>query len=421
VSADRPGPSRGLAALLAASLVLGALYRNAWVEDMEWKYDEQTMFRASQRAGVSEPWLWTGMRSGVGAPNPGMSVWVFAALARVSGAREPLALGRAVMVTNSLALALLLLFARVKPEEEERAAWLWAGALAAVNPGAVQLQRKIWAQSILPIFSLAALLGWWNRRTRWGAFLWGAVGACLGQIHMSGFFFAAALALWTALFDRRSGAPPRWRWWLLGSALAAWPLVPWAAAVLASRGAGLQGIDWLEPLRMEFWAQWLLDVSGLGTAHSLGRRGFIEWLGAPVLLGRRTFGVGGLVAVAMGLAAAAIAGAVWALWPRRREWRSLASGGGPTGRIQNAAFLGFGLLLTASFVRVFPHYLVVAFPLTYLWLARAALLGPRGRRLLAGLWAAHALLSAAFLLHIHQSGGSPGGDYGVSYARQVGR
>jgi hypothetical protein len=73
-----PGVSRGFAFLLAASLLLGILYRNVWVRDMEWKHDEQAMFEASQRTGGPS---WVGMRSGVGLPNPGMSRWVFIALA----------------------------------------------------------------------------------------------------------------------------------------------------------------------------------------------------------------------------------------------------------------------------------------------------------------------------------------------------
>jgi hypothetical protein len=407
-----PGVSRDFAVLLATSLLLGVLYRNAWVGDMEWKYDEQTMFNATQSAS---PWSWVGMLSSVGLPNPGMSRWVFIAEARLFGAHEPPDLGRAVMVTNSIAIAFLLLFALRRSEEEERPAWLWAAMLAAVNPGALQLQRKIWAQSILPLFSLATLYGWWNRHTRWGAFLWGLVGACLGQIHMSGFFFAAALALWTALFERSPAGPsPRWRWWLLGSGVAAWPLIPWAAAVLAvpSHHRSPYGL-WLE-----FWPQWLGDVAGLEAAQSLWRQGLLPWLAEPLWDGHRTFVVALLLLLSLGLVAAATVAAARSLWPRRRYWRELMAGTTSTGRAQNAAFLGFGLLLTAAGVHVYPHYLIVAFPLTSLWLARAALQMPRGQRLLVGIWASNALLTAAFLLHIHLNGGSPGG-YGVTYLRQV--
>ena len=51
-----------------------------------------------------------------------------------------------------------------------------------------------------PMFGLLVWLGWWRCDKRWGAILWGLAGACIGQIHMSGFYFAAGLALWTAIF-----------------------------------------------------------------------------------------------------------------------------------------------------------------------------------------------------------------------------
>jgi len=405
------GVSRNFTLLLLASLLLGILYRNVWIGDMEWKGDQWTLFQGTQ-SGPS--WPWAGMPSSVGLPNPGMSQWVFTALARLTGLYEPLALERSVMLVNTLAITLLLLFALRLPEDQERPAWLWAAALATVNPGAVQLQRVIWAQSTLPLFSLTTLFGWWNRHTWWGAFLWGAVGACLGQIHMSGFFFAGGLALWTARFDRPPTPAPRWRWWFLGSALTAWPVIPWAATALA----GPRGAQHYH-LGLQFWSRWLGDVAGLATERSLGRPGFIAWLGEPVWSGHRTFVVGLLMAFSISLALVAIIGAARRLWPRRREWRELVGGNSSTGRVQNAAFLGFGLLVTLAGLRVFPHYLIVAFPLTYLWLARAALQLPQGRRLLGGIWVAHALLAAAFLLHIHVNGGSPGADYGVTYLRQT--
>jgi hypothetical protein len=415
------GASRGLAALLAASLVLGVAFRLVWPSDMEWKADEKVMFEASQRVGVSEPWPWVGMRSGVGVPNPGMSIWAFVGLARVSGARDPVALGRAVMVLNAAALLLLLLFAASVPEPGERPAWLWATALAAVNPGAVQLQRKIWTQSILPAFCLAVLYGWWNRRTRWGAFLWGAIGACVAQIHMAGFFFAAGLAGWTLAFDRRpTGAgPARWGWWILGSAATGWPVIPWASAVLGGGAKGRAAYDWAEAIRPRFWGEWLIHLSGLQTAHSLGRSGFLEWIAEPRVSGTPTYMLAAAVLACCVLDLAVAALAARALWARRGTWRSFIPGAPSTGLLQNAAFLGYGLLLTASGFRVHPHYLIVAYPMFYVWLARAALLSPRGRRMLLALWALHVALSIAFLSWVHVRGGSPGGDYGVAYSRQV--
>jgi hypothetical protein len=191
-------------------------------------------------------------------------------------------------------------------------------------------------------------------------------------------------------------------------------VIPWAAAVLA----GPRGAQHYH-LGLQFWSRWVGDVAGLETERSLGRPGFIAWLGEPTWNGHRTFVVGLLMLFSVSLVVTAIIGAARRLWPRRHEWRQLVGGSSSTGWVQNAAFIGFGVLVTLAGLHVYPHYLIVAFPLTYLWLARAALQARRGPRLLGGIWVAQALLAAAFLIHIHVNGGSPGADYGVSYGHQV--
>src|SRR6185503_8598725 len=78
-----------------------------------------------------------------------------------------------------------------------RQLWFAGLALMSVNPIAIVLARKIWAQSLLPIFTVATLAAHAGRRSWAGAFIWGLVGALSGQIHMSGFFLQAALVLFT--------------------------------------------------------------------------------------------------------------------------------------------------------------------------------------------------------------------------------
>jgi hypothetical protein len=66
------------------------------------------------------------------------------------------------------------------------------------------------------------------------------------------------------------------------------------------------------------------------------------------------------------------------------------------------------------------HYLIVAFPLNLLWLARLALIRPvSGRRALLVVGAAQLVIALSFLTYVHTYGGAPDGDYGVSYSRQV--
>ncbi len=419
-------PPHLLPVLAALAVLAGALLRNVWIEDMEWKGDEQRMYADALSLARGGAWPWVGMPSGVGTLNPGMGVWVFAALAWLGGLTSPTGLARAVTIANTFALALLAFLAVTRRAEDEPEAWSWAVALAAVSPSGVQLQRKIWAQSLLPTLCVAIIAAWWARRSRSGAFAWGLLGACLGQVHMSGFFWAAALAGWTALAERRRPGPllrrpppTRWRAWLAGTVVGGWPLVPWARAAHLGSGGG-PSIRPRDILALGFPKHVAIDVAGAGTQYSLGPASFGAFLREPLVSGVATHGVLLLHAVAVALAALALAGGLWA-WVRSRDGGPRLFGGGPTPLLQNAALFGFGVLMTlasAGFRPFQPHYLIVLFPLLQLTLARVALAHPRGRRWLGGLVAAHALLAAAFLLHVHARGGAPEGDYGVSYRLQ---
>src|SRR6185437_1425395 len=216
--------SAGWKAFLILSFVAGILLRTVYVRDMEYKEDEQYNYTQSQLIGTTEPWPAYGIASGVYIPNPGMSIWVFAALAKVTRAHTPTQLCRAVQVFALLGICLLLIlvFRYIPPYEREP--WLWAFALAMVNPLTLLYQRKLWPEPFLPVFSVLTLMGWWKRDKKFGALAWGFIGAIIGQIHMSGFFFAAGFVLWTLLFDRRSA---RWKYWFVGSVLGSLTLLPW--------------------------------------------------------------------------------------------------------------------------------------------------------------------------------------------------
>ncbi|HTC22038.1 MAG TPA: hypothetical protein VK859_14375, partial [bacterium] len=189
---------------LSIALVMGVILRLCFPGDIEYKEDEKYMFEAAQKIALTGSWPLLGMVSGVEVKNPGMSIWVFGVLGRISQASTPPQLARAVQVLNILGLFILAFFGlRILPEAESRP-WCWATAFAAVNPFAVLFQRKIWAQCTLPFFCVLFWIAWHYRQKRAGAFFWGLLGICLGQIHMSGFFLAAGVFLWTAFLDRRA-------------------------------------------------------------------------------------------------------------------------------------------------------------------------------------------------------------------------
>jgi hypothetical protein len=398
---------------LGAVVVLGAVMRLVWPSDMEYKADERYLF--GQATGAN-PFPWVGEASGVGTSNPGMGIWVYSLMVRAFGLDTPVSLVRGVMVLNVIALGALLVFAlRVVPARQ-REPWLWATALLAVSPLAVLFSRKLWIQCVLPPFVMAALLGWWKRATRAGAFGWGLVGAWLGQIHMSGFFLAAGIVLWTALFDRRS---VRWRWWLVGSLLGAATLVPWLGHILSTHSSPTRSLlNTVEPL---FWPFWVSYPLGYNLFSSFGSDAwkFLAW---PTVDGVSLYLM--LIAFAL-LTAAALAiyadALTLAIWPRRRRaGRPLGGRATDTGLVLRGSFWGYGLLFTLSGFVFYRHYLIVAFALPFVSLAVCALLAPsRGRRLLTVLVVAEAAISVGYLTYIHVRGGVPGGDYGVAYDHQA--
>lgn len=406
---------------LFAVLLLGAGLRLVWPLDIEYKADEAWTFLHTQQARHSSSWR--GMPSSVSLPNPGMSLWVFQLLAWVAGAHDPPALARAVQVLDSAALFLLVALACWLLPRQEREAWRWAAALAAVNPLAVLFHRKIWPPSVLPVLTLTMLAGWWRRQHWWGAFLWGLVGICLGQIHMSGFFFAAGFAAWAFLWDRGGVC---WKGWLAGTTLGALPLLPWAREVLTHLGQRpVRHIGWVHAFELKFWVRWITEPVGLGLDYSLDNE-YGEFLGFPRLAGKPSNLIGLLHGLILIVALAILVRSLGSLWRRRHQGLARWVGrGSPTAFTQNAALWGYGVLLTVSTLSIYRHYLIVAFPLPFVWLARLALADPArptdrrtGRAILLALCVLEFLLTAGFLSYIHTHPGGVAGDYGTPYRAQ---
>lgn len=415
MSADRVSHNRSSLVLFAVCLLAGAVLRLSFPEDIEYKFDEQYMFEAGQKVGRSEPWPTVGMTSGASLKNPPLSVWAFVALSRAFGVESPPSLARVVVCLNLAALLLFALFALYRLEPEWRSSWLMGLALLAVNPGAVQLQRKIWAQCLLPFFISLLFWAWSSRRRFPGAFCWGFLGALLGQIHMSGFFFAAALFGWTLLFDARR-KEIAWAGWFAGSIAGALPLIPWLLAIRSGESGGASGFHAVEALFFRFYLYAFAQPFGLvDLRQSLGKESFAKFLSAPSGL----YLVGALHLVFILALAVALLLGVRFIYERRSSLRALLTKAPSEGTLLlGAVMLGYGLLLSASTLRIFRHYLIIALPLPFV--LAAAMLGLKrwGRWIVFTLAAAQLIVSAAFLSFIHHEGGAPSGDYGVSYRAQ---
>lgn len=420
------------------AVLLGCALRLAHPGDMEYKSDERFLFERALHVGVTEPWPWLGLRSGVHIRNPGLSVWVFVGLGRIVTAISgqtltPLRLALGVMTLNCLALWVLWGFAISRTRRAERAIWLWATALVAVNPFAVLYQRKIWAQSILPLFSLVFLLLWWKRTRPLPAFGWGLLGICLGQIHLSGFFLAAGFALVTFIHERRHPTLARahWRAWIIGTGLGALPMSPW----LCHLAEHLRGLD-VDPLpsavfgleylmRLGYAVYWFTDPLGLHLGGILGLHlgnGFWaqlrDFLPYPLFIGHATWLMG---ATHAGLAGVCVILLVWLgrtrFWNRQKRHSPASS----TQLAVQAAFWGCGGLMTLTTVLIRRYYLLITFPLESVWLARLILqkLTFRSARvLLLTIFVLELAVTLGVLDYVHRNGGAPSGDYGTAFDRQ---
>jgi hypothetical protein len=408
--------------LLGATLLLGAAFRLIWSETIEYKRDEAWLFQLVADHVNRWDWATVGMPSSQNVRVPGLSVWVFYPFGHLFGVDEPTCLTLGVQLSNIAALIGLVVFAWRCVPAAEREPWLWAAALIAVNPLEVIYHRKLWPPCMLPIFCMVFIIGWWHRDRRWGAAVWGTVGACLGQIHAAGFLFALSVVLTTVAAARRG---VRWGWWVAGSVLGTLPMTGWFIYLLRDRdpvgGNAVELHRWLE---CKFWLHWITEPVGWGLHGEFGAdyTDFLRW---PLIGGRPTFAAGILQFLTILLGVALLAHAANGWW-RRRSAVTAPPTRTATGLLVRAGFVCFGLMLTLAAVRFFRHYLIVTFPLMALWLARLALPDGSadrtrvlGRRLLAGLCAVNALSCFLMLSFLRENGGVCDGAFQATYEAQV--
>lgn len=386
-------------AIMLATVIAGSALRLAAPHEFEFKADEARMVELVRAARTTGELPWLGMATSQGVRNPGISVWPFVALSYVAGP-DAFGLTQSVRVLNVLALVAAVAFAWWRLRGSDQQLWLGGVLLAAVNPMEIVFQRKLWAQSILPIFALLMLWLWIDRKRSWRhAAGLGAVAAVIAQIHPSGMFVAAALlagALWDP--ERRQ---VRWAAAALGFAALAWPLYFWIGHVIEmATGAAPDGSLPLSPktwllnvVSFRYVHLLLSNVGGIAMWHSLGSH-FARFVAHPVvfvahvaLLGMTLFALG--------------------RWLLRRcpmavhELKPLLVWG----------LLGTGILMTAAGVFVQRHYYLGLFPLPYVAFALVL----RGDKTWMPVYVVAALqlvVSAAFLIFIHTNGGAPGARFG---------
>ena len=250
-------------------LLLAAGLRLARLDLVEFKYDEAHLAAYSLDVVSGEYYHLRGLGSSVGAANPPLAVWLFAIPYAFS--RNPLVATGFVAVVGVLTVGGVHLVAR---RLVGRRAALIAALLFAASPWAVVYARKIWAQDLLPPFTVLFFLACVNAFVKRKplhlvlAFLWAA---CMLQIHLSGTAFVLVLLILLAIFRREV----RWQAFLGGVAAAALSFVPYLVGQVQN--------DWID-VRM------FLETLMSGVAFTLdapqyallivGGRGFHAMAGA---------------------------------------------------------------------------------------------------------------------------------------------
>jgi hypothetical protein len=399
-----------------AVIAIGIFLRLVWLSDMEWKGDERWMYTKAHEVAVEKKFPEVGMESGGGIVNPGMSVAAFAVIAAFTG--DPLEMGRAVQIINVLSILFFLLFILYRVEEKERNVWLMGLALASVSPLAVLFSRKIWAQDLLPMLSFIILFAHANRQKRFGAFVWGLAGALLGQIHMSGFFFAAGLAVFSIAHDYYNRIKFRWAWWIAGSIIGSITILPWISFMLNNPQVTKQSFWHI--FQFNFYLYWLLDSLGLNIMYSV-RKEFWELIKEPIIGGVPTYliAIAHLFLVAGGIV---LLKKIWSyikrmveLFRERVFFQKIFTNTPVTWFYLLSILLGLGIFMTLSGTTIFPHYMICAFPFSYIFLSK---LLQQNKKLMQGVIVAQLCITVAFMMYVHKNNGVKSGDYGVAYHAQ---
>lgn len=390
-------------------IVVGSALRLLWATDMEWKSEEKWMFEQAQQIarGVA-PLPIVGMRSGVKLPNPGMTVWWFALIAKF--AHDPIAMVRWVQFLNILTIWLFFGFVFWQIAPQKRQPWLWGLAIASVNPLAVVLSRKIWIPDLLTPFCFLVFLGHWFRKKYWGSFLWGIAGALIGQVHMGGFFYTFGLLLATIWQDNKHKNLKKIRWvsWLLGTVLGSIPLIPWLWAVLPHMGGYTRNIVSL--LVPKFYFHWWTTALGVNLSNPLQKVFWSYFLREPVIFNIPTYLMIPAHLFLLGIGIYPI----YKYFQYRKQPHTFVNeevDAELNFYLQALAF-GVGGVFTLSGVTVQPYYIIIVFPFLYIWLA---LVYKNKTRLLTTITLVQLFITLTFLTFIHRTGGIPGRGYGIIY------
>lgn len=364
---------------------------------MEWKADEKLMYDLATDALKQGVLPIIGMPSGGGLPNAGFSVWPFAFFRLITN--SPVIMMLLVAISN--VLALFIFMACVKKLELKNKQNFYFGLLSfGVSLMPVLFSRKLWAQDLIPIFIASMWYLFLIRKHWWALILMGVVGALVGQLHLSGFYYFAGLMLAAILYKK-----VKFKQLLItgiGFVLGMLPAIEWMRSLFEIKDsvAGLHHF-----LKFEFWMHAILDPLGINAQYSFGSN-LIEFVKFNI---NNNIGATFLPAV---VAMVIVSIFITSLIQTIAKKRELISENKELKFILTAFILIPGVLLTVSCIPVRSHYLIGALP--FLGIVFVQLISSLGEKWVKTFIAFQAIFTLLFLSYVHIKQ-DVGGDYGKVY------
>lgn len=434
-SFGKPRPRAGgrrpweIPALIGIGALAGWL-RLRDLELVEFKADEAIAVDLARRL-LDGDLLTVGLRSSIGAHNPPLFVYLTAIPLAVRD--DPLAATAFVGVLG--AAAVTLTFFVLRPRFGALVA-LGAAALFATAPWAVLYGRKLWGQSMLPVVAVSLL---WTlfavlERPRSRAIVFMPILLCLAfQLNFS----ALALAIPATVLLLYRAREVHWAAFFAGVGVAALLLAPWlyhqvtngftdVSALLS--GAPGEGDSFPEPGPVEAVRQ-SIRLVGVGDWEYVAADSLPSFVTDARPAWKMARGASAVAATlfVLGLITCSLCVVRGARTSRRWPWMELGPGGASRALLL-VWLVGVWLTYaTPTTDRLFLHYLIITFPVTFAIqaLALADLVGTveRGFRQVATIGAIAILLVVsagytAFTLSFHRfldDVGGTAGDYGVVY------
>ncbi len=387
--------------ILFFSVIAGILLRFIWMDDMEWKWDEQWMYVHAVDWAKNHILPEIGVMSGGGIVNTGVSTWPFIAFSYFHF--SPLEMAYAVAACNTMGI-IIFYFALKKWNPEWEHLIIPALAIASTHVLHIIFSRKIWAQDLLPFFTSLAFWGF-VMRSRWiGIFAWAFGLSMTMQVHMSGFYLAASMILAAIWYDGGFFKAFTWLWKI--SMFIVWFLLPslsWMLHVISHSGNASTSISNI--FKFEFFIRLVSDTVGINVFYSLGKS-MPNFLSAPYNYMNLVFlillsGIF-LFIVFKIFSSKPLRAVVW----KNREAKFL--------------FLGYiiipSILFTISGIPIRDHYMIVLFPIIQILFT--LLVHAYRPKLISWILVCQFWISANFLIFVHQNL-TIQGDYGVPFSVQA--